>query len=116
MECSFCGRNIEKGTETIYVTNKGKAMYFCSSKCEKNILKLGRKPRKVKWTEEYRAEKSIRLRGLTPKPEEKKEKKHAAEESPKEKTEKPVKEKKPKAAKAEKPAAAKKPKKKAEEK
>ena len=107
MECSFCGRNIEKGTETIYVTNKGKAMYFCSRKCEKNILKLGRKARKVKWTEEYRAEKSIRLRGLTPKAEEKKEapaeKKPKAEkkaedapkaEKPKAKAKKPAKEKK----------------------
>jgi large subunit ribosomal protein L24e len=113
MECSFCGRNIEKGTETVYVTNKGKASYFCSRKCEKNILKLGRKARKVKWTEDYRAEKSIRLRGLTPKPEEKK---HAAEDAPTDAAEKPAKEKKPKAAKAEKPAAAKKPKKKAKEK
>jgi large subunit ribosomal protein L24e len=110
MECSFCGRNIEKGTETIFVTNKGKAMYFCSRKCEKNILKLGRKARKVKWTEEYRSEKSIRLRGLTPKPEEKKEapvekkeKKPKAEkkaedapkaEKPKAKAKKPAKEKK----------------------
>jgi large subunit ribosomal protein L24e len=117
MECSFCGRDIEKGTETVYVTNKGKASYFCSRKCEKNILKLGRKARKVKWTEEYRAEKSIRLRSIAPKPEEKKEKKHAAEEAPKEVAEKPKREKAAKAAETkEKPKAVKKPKKKAEEK
>ena len=61
MECSFCGRDIERGTETIFVTKKGKVFYFCSSKCEKNLLKLGRKPRKIKWTEAYRAEKATRL-------------------------------------------------------
>ena len=60
MECSFCGRDIERGTETIFVTKKGKVFYFCSSKCEKNLLKLGRKPRKIKWTEAYRAEKATR--------------------------------------------------------
>jgi len=61
MECSFCGRDIERGTETIFVTKKGRVFYFCSSKCEKNLLKLGRKPRKIKWTEAYRAEKATRL-------------------------------------------------------
>jgi large subunit ribosomal protein L24e len=114
MECSFCGRTIEKGTETIFVTNKGKAMYFCSRKCEKNILTLGRKARKVKWTEEYRAEKSIRLRGLTPKAEEPKKK-----ETPAKKEEKPKAEKKPAketAPKAEKPKAKPKKEKKTEEK
>jgi len=62
MECSFCGREIERGTEKIFVTRMAKALYFCSSKCEKNLLKLKRKPRRVKWTKEYRKEKAIRTK------------------------------------------------------
>ncbi|MDO5820776.1 MAG: 50S ribosomal protein L24e, partial [Methanobrevibacter sp.] len=26
--------------------------FFCSSKCEKNMIKLGRVPRKVKWVKQ----------------------------------------------------------------
>ena len=61
MECSFCGRTIPEGAEVIFVTRKGKALYFCTSKCEKNMIKLGRKPRKVKWTIAYAKEKEARL-------------------------------------------------------
>ncbi len=49
MKCSFCKREIEPGTGKMFVRNDGKVLYFCSSKCEKNMLELGRKPRKVKW-------------------------------------------------------------------
>lgn len=52
MKCSFCGSEIEIGTGMMFAKNDGKIFYFCSSKCEKNIFKLGRIPRKVKWTEE----------------------------------------------------------------
>ncbi len=62
MDCSFCGSRIEKGTGTIFVTKKGNAVYFCSRKCEKNLLKLKRKPRKVKWTKDYRVEKNVRIK------------------------------------------------------
>ncbi len=31
----------------------GKVLYFDSTKCEKNMLKLGRKSRDVKWTMDY---------------------------------------------------------------
>ena len=54
--CSFCGTSIKKGTGKIYVYASGKINNFCSMKCEKNLLKLGRKPLKVKWTEPYRKE------------------------------------------------------------
>jgi large subunit ribosomal protein L24e len=64
MECSFCGREIRKGLESNYVTSKGKIHSFCSSKCEKNMLKLRRNKRNVKWTEEYRREKEARLKLL----------------------------------------------------
>jgi large subunit ribosomal protein L24e len=52
-KCSFCKETIEKGTGKIYVLKTGKILYFCSSKCEKNMLKLKRKPRTTRWTKEY---------------------------------------------------------------
>ncbi len=53
MKCSFCENIIEKGTGIIFAKKDGKILNFCSSKCEKNLLKLGRIPRRVKWTETY---------------------------------------------------------------
>jgi len=34
----------------MYVKVSGQIFYFCSSKCEKNLLKLERVPREQKWT------------------------------------------------------------------
>lgn len=48
--CSFCNINIEKGTGLMYVLKTGRVYNFCSKKCEKNLLKLKRKPSKFKWT------------------------------------------------------------------
>lgn len=50
--CNFCGENIERGTGKMYVESKGTIYNFCSSKCEKNMLKLRRKPRNIAWTKE----------------------------------------------------------------
>ncbi|AEF97192.1 50S ribosomal protein L24e [Methanotorris igneus] len=50
--CSFCEREIEPGTGKMLVKKDGSVLYFCSSKCEKNY-KMGRIPRKVKWTLTY---------------------------------------------------------------
>jgi len=72
MECSFCHNEIERGTEKIFVTKRGDIFYFCSSKCEKNLLKLRRKARKVKWTKEYRMEKESRLKSIRAKKKKKK--------------------------------------------
>jgi len=47
--CSFCDKNIEKGTGKIFVFKTGKVANFCSRKCEKNMLKLRRKSRNFKW-------------------------------------------------------------------
>ena len=69
MDCSFCEKTIRKGTEFIFVTKKGKALYFCSSKCHRNLVGLKRKPRKVKWTKAYRVEKEARLKLLASKKE-----------------------------------------------
>lgn len=52
-KCDFCKNRIEQGTGKLYVKKDGKMLHFCSSKCEKNTLKLKRKPRTTKWTEEY---------------------------------------------------------------
>ena len=50
VKCSFCNKNVEEGTGKIVVSNTGKVMNFCLMKCEKNMLKLKRKPIKFKWT------------------------------------------------------------------
>jgi len=51
--CTFCGKEMPAGTGKLYVKKDAKLFYFCSSKCEKNQLKLGRKARTTKWTNEY---------------------------------------------------------------
>ncbi|AXV38569.1 MAG: 50S ribosomal protein L24e [Methanobacteriaceae archaeon] len=48
-ECSFCHENIPEGTGMMYVKKDGTVYFFCSSKCEKNMINLKRVPRKVKW-------------------------------------------------------------------
>jgi len=48
-KCDYCGRPIEPGTGIMYVTARGDVMWFCSSKCYKNYLKLRRNPNKLKW-------------------------------------------------------------------
>lgn len=53
-KCSFCGLDIERGTGKIYVKKDGKILNFCSSKCEKNTIKLGRKFLKTKWSSKYK--------------------------------------------------------------
>ncbi len=51
-KCSFCTIQIEAGTGKMYVENNGKIFWFCSTKCEKNLKKLGRDPRNFKWTKQ----------------------------------------------------------------
>lgn len=48
-KCSFCGADVEPGYGWMYVKADGTIMYFCSSKCRKNYLNLGRNPKKVGW-------------------------------------------------------------------
>ncbi len=50
VNCSFCTKEIPRGTGKVYIRKDGRALQFCSNKCEKNMLKLGRKPVKYKWT------------------------------------------------------------------
>jgi len=51
--CAFCGYEIEPGTGKMVVRKDGRVLYFCSRKCEKNMLELKRNPRRVKWTRYY---------------------------------------------------------------
>jgi large subunit ribosomal protein L24e len=53
VRCDFCRKDILQGTGKKYVKKDGKVIDFCSMKCEKNLLKLGRKARTTKWTGEY---------------------------------------------------------------
>ena len=44
---------IKQGTGKMYVQKDAEILYFCGSKCEKNILKLKRKPITTKWSKRY---------------------------------------------------------------
>ncbi len=62
--CTFCGVEIEPGTGRMYVRKDGVTYNFCSSKCFKNLVELGRVPRRVTWTRYYEREKQVRLKGV----------------------------------------------------
>ena len=64
-ECSFCGEKIKPGTGFLYVKKDGTAFFFCSRKCEKNLLKLKRKPIATKWTNAYIHAKELSKAGST---------------------------------------------------
>lgn len=49
-KCSFCGDKLEPGTGMMFVKRDATVLYFCSSKCERNLLKLKRNPKKYKWS------------------------------------------------------------------
>jgi large subunit ribosomal protein L24e len=105
--CTFCGIEIEPGTGRMYIKKDGIVYNFCTSKCFKNMIILGRVPRRTTWTQYYAREKQIRMKGLpTVEAAPKARKVKKAEEKPKEEAKEP--EKKPEekaAAKAEKPKA-----------
>ena len=48
--CSFCGQEIEPGTGSLYIRKDAVSYNFCSNKCRKNQIKLGRIPRRTRWT------------------------------------------------------------------
>ena len=55
--CSFCSAVLELGTGKLYVEIDGRVLYFCSNKCEKNHIKLGRKFLETKWSRKFKREK-----------------------------------------------------------
>ena len=54
VKCTFCGHEMERGTGKMFVKIDGSIWYYCSSKCERNMLKLRRISRNTPWTEEFR--------------------------------------------------------------
>lgn len=50
MNCTFCGTAIEAGTGKMYIKKDGSVYHFCSSKCQRNQVQLGRVNRHVRWT------------------------------------------------------------------
>lgn len=52
--CSFCGVDIPKGRGLLFSKKDGTTFYFCSSKCRRNQLNLGRVGKKIKWAKKTR--------------------------------------------------------------
>ncbi|MFW6233554.1 MAG: 50S ribosomal protein L24e [Nanoarchaeota archaeon] len=61
VNCSFCGKEVKKGSGKMFVRDNGQILYFCKSKCEKNMLKLKRDARKFKWTNFYSKGESVQV-------------------------------------------------------
>jgi len=57
MKCSFCNKTIKSGTGKMFVKNDGSVYYWCSKKCEYNF-KMGRNPKKIKWTKSKKKRKT----------------------------------------------------------
>jgi large subunit ribosomal protein L24e len=51
--CFFCGQRISSASGIMLVKNDGSIQWTCSNKCKKNLRKLRRDPRKMKWTSKY---------------------------------------------------------------
>lgn len=47
--CSFCKKTYEFPRGLTLILNDGNILYFCSSKCRRNQLKLRRDSKKVNW-------------------------------------------------------------------
>ncbi len=43
MKCFYCSDEIKKGAGIMYVYNNGTVRHFCSGRCYKNSVVLGRK-------------------------------------------------------------------------
>jgi large subunit ribosomal protein L24e len=51
--CSFCGSEIEPGTGSLYIRKDAVMYNFCSNKCRKNQIAMGRIPRRTRWTKAF---------------------------------------------------------------
>jgi len=51
--CSFCGTPVAFGTGKMFVKKDAKILWFCSRRCEKNLLVLKRSPRDYGFTAAY---------------------------------------------------------------
>jgi len=59
--CSFCGAEMEPGTGKLFVKKDGTVLTFDTNKCYKNMIELGRIPRRTTWTRAAKREKEIAL-------------------------------------------------------
>jgi len=59
LKCSFCGKSLILGKGKMLVLKSGTIRYFCSKKCEKN-WRMGRDPKKLKWTKSSRKQESAK--------------------------------------------------------
>ena len=92
--CSFCGEDIEPGTGKMYVKKDGTVYNFCTNKCKKNRIDIGRVPRRTQWTVRYSELKASSLSKEAPKAKEKEEepkKSKPKKKAPKAKKEEPAK-------------------------
>jgi large subunit ribosomal protein L24e len=62
-ECSFCGEKLSPGTGFLFVKKDGTPFFFCSRKCEHNMLFLKRKPIGTKWAGAFRQAKQAGIAG-----------------------------------------------------
>jgi large subunit ribosomal protein L24e len=62
--CTFCGTEIPVGTGKMYVKKDARILWFCSRRCEKNLLKLERNPRTTAYTTEARKAKKQQMAAL----------------------------------------------------
>ncbi|PIN79797.1 50S ribosomal protein L24e [Candidatus Woesearchaeota archaeon CG10_big_fil_rev_8_21_14_0_10_34_8] len=53
-KCVFSGKEIPRGQGIMYVRKNGQILWFMNSKCERNYLKLKRKPVDYKWSKLYK--------------------------------------------------------------
>ena len=58
VKCSFCSRQVEPGRGLIYVA-PDRVYNFCSSKCRKNNLHLGRDKNRLAWIRKSSAGKDV---------------------------------------------------------
>jgi large subunit ribosomal protein L24e len=63
-KCVFCGKEQEDFRGTYLIKNDGSMLFFSSSKCMKNHLKLKRDKRKVRWAEAFHLQRAKRLEKL----------------------------------------------------
>lgn len=75
---------IKKGTGKMFVYTDGRISYFCSNRCEKNLLKLRRDPKRITWTKTYQDLKKGMAKEKEARPEEKAPKKEQKEKPRKE--------------------------------
>jgi large subunit ribosomal protein L24e len=62
--CTFCGNSIEAGTGKMYIRRDSTVFQFCSSKCQRNQVTLGRVNRHVRWTKAAEEHKGERVQAV----------------------------------------------------